>query len=175
MEGRLLSLMVTQLSKSEGKINRIKTSLLNRQSNQAGFTLVEVLLIFFIIVIMLMSLPPLFHSVQNTINEKYFLQQYEEDLFYAQSLALSRRRAVYYQYDSKKKIYKITDHRGNVYLQRQVPDDVVISHGHLANFRFVGDGNINRFGNVWVQVNGKKYQIFISIGSGRFEIFEESS
>jgi len=170
MEGRLLSLMVKQLSNNKKNIGRI-----NKQSNETGFTLIEVLLILFIIVVMLMSLPPLFHSVQDTINEKYFLQQYKEDLFYAQSLAISRRRTVYYQYDSNKKTYKITDHRGNVYLQRQVPDDVVISHGHLAKFHFLGDGNISSFGNIWVQVNGKTYQIFISIGSGRFEIFEESS
>ncbi len=124
---------------------------------------------------MLISLPPLFKSVQNTIEEKNFLQQYEEDLYFAQSLAISTRRVVYYKYDGYKRTYKYTNVYGDIFIERKVPDGVTISHGHLSNFRINGLGNVSSFGNIWVQVNKKKYRIFISIGSGRFEIFEYSS
>lgn len=124
---------------------------------------------------MLISLPPLFKSVQNTIEEKHFLQQYEEDLFFAQSLAISTRRVVYYKYDNSKRTYKYTNIYGDTLIERKVPDNVSISHGHLSSFRFNGYGNVSSFGNIWVQMNKKQYRIFISIGSGRFEIFEHSS
>jgi competence protein ComGD len=156
-------------------IRNSKKALENEYKHQEAFTLIEVLLIFFILVVMLSSLPPLFHSVEQTINEKYFLQQYEEDLFYAQTLALSKRRYVYYSYDDAKRTYKIMNGLGEVYLQRKIPDSVKMSHGHLSRFHFNSNGNISQFGNIWVEVNGKKYKIFISIGSGRFEIFEQST
>mgnify|MGYP001247227817 FL=1 len=141
---------------------------------QRGLTLAEMLLVLLILSVFLMAAPPLFLSVQKTITEKYFLQQFETDILFAQSLAVSTGRAIYYEYHSGKKIYTISDVYGNIYIERQLPEPVVMHHGHLTKFRFNGQGNINTFGNIWVHINGKVYRIYISIGSGRFEIFEEN-
>lgn len=139
---------------------------------EEGFTLVEMLLVIFILSIMLSAIPPLFHSVQTSINRMNFLHQFQADLYFAQSYAISHRRQVSFNYDFTDKIYTLTVPFNKRILERKLPEDVTIERDSLSEFHFKGDGNVNRFGYIYINIGEKQYSLFISIGRGRFTVYD---
>jgi competence protein ComGD len=137
-----------------------------------GFTLLEMLFVLFILSVMLSAIPPIFHSIQQTINQTNFIHQFQADLYYAQSYAISHRRRISFKYDFTNKMYTLSAPFDEVILERQLPNDVTIERGSLTDFYFKGDGNVNRFGYIYLTVEGKQYRLFISIGRGRFIVYD---
>ena len=106
---------------------------------------------------------------------KKFLQQLEEDLFFAQSLAITRNEAVFFNHYFHQQSYSIRSMNGDVILTRKLPSHVTILQGHMSSFWFTSTGSINKFGHMYIQTNNKVYRLFFSIGKGRFEIYEEEN
>ncbi|MCU9613859.1 competence type IV pilus minor pilin ComGD [Caldibacillus lycopersici] len=140
---------------------------------EMGYTLLEVLVVFSIVIFFLSILPPLFISLQNTIGREHFFGQLEEDLYFAQSYAMSKRTTVAFQYRASNRMYDVTEIGGSILIRRTLPENVEIYRGDMNSFYFKRDGNISKFGSLYIKIEGKIYRLTFSIGRGRFEIFEE--
>ena len=140
---------------------------------QRGFTLIEMLLVLFILTIMLLAAPPLFNSLYSTIEKDNFLHQFEQDIFNAQARAIANMEPIYYKYDPQLRKYEFTNFYKEVLFSRSLPENVTIKSGYMDNFRFLGTGNVSRFGNIYLQIGDKNYRVYIGIGRGRLEIYEE--
>ncbi|WP_161920705.1 competence type IV pilus minor pilin ComGD [Pallidibacillus pasinlerensis] len=141
---------------------------------EEGFTLVEMLLVLFILTVMFATIPPLFQSVQSKINESNFIHQFQADLYYAQSYAIAHRRRVSYRYDNTNKAYRFYTGGENILiLERKLPKNVTIERGYLDEFHFNGEGNVSRFGNIYIKIDDKSYRLVMSIGKGSFAVYEQ--
>ena len=143
-------------------------------NNQKGFTLIESLLVLSIFMIIssitVFSLKP-----QHTVMEdEAFLTQLKADLYNAQQYALSHQVDVSI-------IFFPTQYRYSIFLQPELPP--IVNRNYSTNiyltegtiplyFKYLSDGNVNKFGNLYIQTNNKKYVLTILIGKGRFYVKE---
>jgi|GEM_PF-1148364 prepilin-type N-terminal cleavage/methylation domain len=146
---------------------------LNRGScaEERGFTLAEMLWVMSILLFFLAVLPLPFFSLRQQTEEKWALEQLVRDLSFAQQHALVTAKPVVFRYRTGSNGYEILEYTGSVLIKRDFPGHMRISEQGLYQFIYLANGNINRFGYLYIFVNGKeRYRIFFSIGSGRFEI-----
>jgi len=140
--------------------------------NEKGYTLSEMLIVFSTITFFLAFLPNFYVSMDQKIENHHFFQQLEKDLYFAQNYAMSRRQAIAFQYYYTNNHYDIRESNGTLIFRRTLPNHIRFLDGELNLFHFTASGNVNKFGNLYFRVNGKLYRLYISIGKGRFEIFE---
>lgn len=142
--------------------------------NQKGFTLIESLLVLSIFMIIssitVFSLKPQ-HTV---IEDAAFLTQLQADLLYAQQYAISHQHEVSVVIMPNQYIYYM-------YLRTELPPIVernystnfYLNEGTIPlNFKFLHDGNVNKFGSFFIQTKNKNYQLTFLIGKGRFYVKE---
>ncbi|WAA11447.1 competence type IV pilus minor pilin ComGD [Fervidibacillus halotolerans] len=152
------------------RILRIKNEI-GEGNAEKGFSLFEMLIVLFFLVIVLATLPPFFYSTMNTIERNHVLNQLRADLYLAQQTAITKQTAVSFRYDSLSKKYEFRMLEQKLLLSRKLPDQVDM-WGHMTNFYFHPNGNVSKFGNLGIRIGEKKYRIFFSIGKGRFAIYE---
>lgn len=142
--------------------------------NQKGFTLIESLLVLSIFMIIssitVFSLKP-----QHTVMEdEAFLFQLKADLYNAQQYAISHQ-------DEVSIAFFPTQYRYSIFLRPELPPivnrnystNIYLSEGTIPlYFKYLSDGNVNKFGTLFIQTNNKKYVLTILIGKGRFYVKE---
>jgi len=139
----------------------------------AGFTLLEMLIVLFIFGIVTAIAPPVLFPLEKKLETVHFLQGMEEDLFRAQQHAINRKVPVAFQYKWRERGYELNAEDGSFFMYRPLPDGVEIEPGNMGDFRFLPNGNISRFGYMYIHAGGRSYRIFFSIGRGRMEVYED--
>ncbi|MGG3841452.1 competence type IV pilus minor pilin ComGD [Anoxybacillus kestanbolensis] len=141
--------------------------------NERGFTLIEMLIVLFIVTgIMLFAVPPL----QQVLAERqlqYFLEQFSNDMLYAQQYAISRKKtvAIMFYFDTCR--YQVKEGRtfGKELLARSFPSPFQIQMGTLSPPLFYyPNGNINKAGTLLIAYGSKKYKIVFQLGKGRLYV-----
>jgi len=142
--------------------------------SQKGYTLIESLLVLtaFMIIssITAFSLQPQ-HS---RIEDKALLPQFQADLLYAQQYAISHQHevsVVITKSQNKYKMFLKTD--TPPFVERDYSTNYYITEGTMPiYFKFLADGNVNKFGTLLIQTKKKIYQLTVLIGKGRFYVTE---
>ncbi|WP_062355902.1 competence type IV pilus minor pilin ComGD [Bacillus kwashiorkori] len=142
------------------------------RKSQKGFTLIEVLLALTIFLMLVSFLPPLYTSLSDKIETKIFLQQLEEDLYYAQQYAMVNRTPVYYQVYKSMNEYRIWPFGQDVMIRRKIPANITVDGGTVLSNYFKSNGNVPSFGTIHFQKGKKLYVLTLHIGRGRFVISE---
>lgn len=143
--------------------------------NQQGFTLTESLVVLSIFMILtsitVFSLKPQ-HSA---IDESSFFTQLKADLYYGQTYAISHQHEVSVTImPSEYKYYMYLSTYSPPIVERTYPTDFIITEGSIPlYFKFMPDGNINKFGTIIIQSKNKTYRMTFLIGKGRFYVTEQ--
>ncbi|MDR7237178.1 competence type IV pilus minor pilin ComGD [Neobacillus drentensis] len=143
-------------------------------NHQKGFTLIESLVVLSIFMIIssitVFSLKP-----QHTVMEdEAFLTQLKADLYYAQQYAISHQdevSIVFFPSQNQYSIFLLPDLPPVVH--RNYSKNITLTEGSLTlYFKFLSDGNVNKFGTIFIQTNNKRYVLTVLIGKGRFYVKE---
>lgn len=143
--------------------------------NQQGFTLIESLVVLSIFMILtsitVFSLNPQ-HSV---VDHTSFFTQLKADLFFAQTYAISHQHEVSVTImPSEYKYYMYLTTNTPPIIERTYSKNFHLSEGSLPlYFKYLPDGNINKFGSIIIQTANKTYRMTFMIGKGRFYVTEQ--
>ncbi|MDQ1145066.1 competence protein ComGD [Bacillus sp. SORGH_AS 510] len=143
--------------------------------NQKGFTLIESLLVLSIFII-ISSITVFTLKPQHSFIEKdSFFAQLKGDLYYAQQYALSHQHEVLVQFVPKEYKYYVLYRIGETpIIERNYTHNIMITEGTMPIlFKFLPDGNINKFGSLIVYYRNKTYRITFLIGKGRFYVTDQ--
>ncbi|WML59755.1 competence type IV pilus minor pilin ComGD [Neobacillus sp. PS2-9] len=143
--------------------------------NQKGFTLIESLLVLSIFMI-ISSVTVFTLKPQHTFMEKdSFFIQLKADLYYAQQYAISHQHEVLVQFVPKEyRYYMIYRAEERPIIERDYSHNVNFTEGTMPlSFKFLPDGNINKFGSLILYYRNKIYRLTFLIGEGRFYVSEQ--
>ncbi|MEH7255108.1 competence type IV pilus minor pilin ComGD [Neobacillus niacini] len=141
--------------------------------NQKGFTLIESLIVLSILLIISSITAFNFKPQYNSTNDKAFISQLKADLYYGQQYAISHQvevKVFFYEYD-----YKYSLNSGsNLLVERNHSPKIRVSQGTIPlYFKFNSNGNVDRFGTLFIRTPQKNYRLTVLIGKGRFYVIEE--
>ncbi|WP_132088321.1 competence type IV pilus minor pilin ComGD [Neobacillus niacini] len=141
--------------------------------NQKGFTLIESLIVLSIFLIISSITAFNFKPQYNSANDKAFISQLKADLYYGQQYAISHQmevKVIFYEYDHK---YTLVS-GSNPIVERNHSPKIRVSQGTIPLFfKFNPNGNVDRFGTLFIRTAKKNYRLTVLIGKGRFYVIEE--
>lgn len=151
---------------------RLLKLLQKRVLNQKGFTLLESLLVLFIVstmsLILMANITPIYHKkVIET-----FLNQFEKDMLYAQQYALVNEELVFVLFKSEQNLYKIESNEQEVdLLTRNYHPKIKIEGATLTNkITYISNGSIQKSGTMFISYKDSTYKVIFYLGKGRFNI-----
>lgn len=134
-------------------------------NKHAGFTLVESLLVIFIISLLLVITIPLSAKHIEKHRERKFFQVFNQDLLYVQNACMSSKGG--YSLTTYTDYYEITD-INNDRIRRDLPSDYKISKFKgMEEISFTDSGSIKRAGSLLLYTKNKSYNIILAPGKGR--------
>ncbi|WHX99295.1 competence type IV pilus minor pilin ComGD [Neobacillus sp. DY30] len=141
--------------------------------NQRGFTLIESLIVLSIFLIIssitVFSIKPQYYST----SDKAFISQLKADLYYGQQYAIANQmevKVVFYEHEHK---YKIGTSSISL-VERNHSSTIRVTQGSIQLiFKFNPNGNVDRFGTLFIRTQQKDYRLTLLIGKGRFYVTEE--
>ena len=109
------------------------------------------------------------------MERQLFLNQLKADLFYAQQYAISHHHEVYVSIVPEQNMYYLRGRVSDGFLvKREISKEIkVVSGSQSLNFQFQPDGNINKFGCIYILVGKERYRMTFLIGRGRFYVEKE--
>ncbi|WP_160721651.1 competence type IV pilus minor pilin ComGD [Bacillus sp. USDA818B3_A] len=143
--------------------------------SQNGFTLIESLLVLSIFMIIssitVFSLQP----QDEVLQDEAFISQLKADLLYSQQYAISHQDEISIVFVPNQYIYYgITKGDKPPIVERSYPTSIYLTEGSLPlYFKFLPDGNVNKFGSFYIQTKKKTYRVTFLIGKGRFYVTEQ--
>ncbi|WP_216831709.1 competence type IV pilus minor pilin ComGD [Alkalihalobacterium elongatum] len=142
-------------------------------SNERGYTLIELLVVLMIISIIGSITLIYIQSPYSSFESNHTISQFENDLYYAQQLAISNGIPAYFYINSSRNFYAIRQDNQNVF-EQSFNANVSFERGSLDvyDIKFLANGNISKSGTLFMNVGTKSYAIVFLIGKGRF-YFEE--
>lgn len=144
-------------------------------NNQHGFTLAESLIVLSIFMILsavtVFSLKPQYTQ----LDDKVFMTQLKADLYYAQAYALSHQHEVFVMFTPYQYKYRISEQAGQTLLfERNYSKNFYLTEGSLPlTIKFLPNGNISKFGSIFIRTKNKTYRLTFLIGRGRFYVAEQ--
>lgn len=100
-----------------------------------------------------------------------FLNQLNEDIFYAQQYAISHESLIYFYVDNERDVYTIYSYKEQGIVERAIPKDIQFLKGTLgAAFYFNQFGNASKSGTMMIDTTKGRYKLVVNIGKGRFRI-----
>ncbi|MGG3963155.1 competence type IV pilus minor pilin ComGD [Heyndrickxia faecalis] len=147
---------------------------MKRPKNEAGFTFPEMLVILLIVSVITALAFAGFKPVKHTIVKKMFINQLENDLYLAQTDAISRQTNVYVQFFRQNNMYSIFEARKNAtIIKRRLPEGIkIFENGSFHSYAIGPDGNVTQFGTLYFQSGQEQIKLVTHIGSGRFYVEE---
>ncbi|MCD4838191.1 type II secretion system GspH family protein [Neobacillus sedimentimangrovi] len=145
------------------------------KNDQRGFTLVESLVVLSIFILLssvtVFSLKPQYSSM----DEKAFFTQLKADLYYAQIYAISHQQEVSVSIFPNQFQYIIwVRPNEKPIIKRNYSTNLYLKEGSIPlAFKFLQDGNIDKFGSFYIQSKKKTYRMTFLIGKGRFYVTEQ--
>ena len=137
--------------------------------NSKGYTLTEILIVLSIFILLATLSLNLYPKYIVKMEEKQFIKQFEDDLYFTQAYAISHERHIsMYVNEEYYSIYSVAE--GYV-LQRKVPKNITFLKGTMdLNITFNSGGKAVSSGVFYIQTKQEKYKITVYIGKGRFKI-----
>jgi len=143
----------------------------NIRHSNGGYTLSETLIVLVIFVLLISIGSNLYPSFTKGMENRLFLSQFHEDLFYAQQYAISHESLIYLHIDNTKKVYTVSSYKEGIVLERSIPKDIQFLSGTLGfSFHFNQYGNASKAGTIMIDTSKGKYKLVLNIGKGRFRI-----
>jgi competence protein ComGD len=138
-----------------------------------GFTLVEMLIVLTMISVLSMLVIPKMDDLIEKKHIDYFIEQFKDDMLYAQQYALTHKCTVTVVFSLQQPGYRVM--KGNVFgrllLHRSYSDNMKFQLVTLQSpLIFFPNGNINRAGTLLVRYGKQTYQIVFLLGKGRFYV-----
>ncbi|MDP1419354.1 competence type IV pilus minor pilin ComGD [Peribacillus simplex] len=144
---------------------------MNIRHCNGGYTLSETLIVLVIFVLLISIGLNLYPSFTKGMENRLFLSQFHEDLFYAQQYAISHESLIYLHIDNTKKIYTVSSYKEGIVLERSIPEDIQFLSGTLGfSFHFNQYGNASKAGTIMIDTPKGKYKLVLNIGKGRFRV-----
>lgn len=143
--------------------------------NQRGFTLVESLVVLSIFMILSLATAISLKPQQMVIEDATFLTQLKADLYFAQNYAISHQHEVSIVFiPSEYKYYMFLRNGLPPILERTYSTNIYLTEGTMQlYFKFLADGNINKFGSFVIHTPKNDYLMTVLIGKGRFYVTEK--
>lgn len=143
--------------------------------NQKGFTLVESLLVLSIFMIISFITAFSLQPEQAVLEDEVFLTQLRADLLYGQQFAISHQKEVTIVILPSKHKYNLSlQGRLPAIIDRSFSPNIYLTEGSMPlSFKFLPDGNINKFGSFFIETKEKEYRMTFLIGRGRFYVTEQ--
>lgn len=142
--------------------------------NEKGFTLLEMLLVLFIVGIFTSITGQMIIKINEEKEIKAFLNQLELDIFTVESLSLKDEKLYYINFSNYQNIYTVRDSTGNPIFTRNVPASLKYDiNSYLKRIEY-RSGSVNNFGKVIFEKvrGGGKIYIILNIEKGRVKIDE---
>jgi competence protein ComGD len=141
--------------------------------NQKGFTLIESLIVLSIFLIIssitAFSIKPQYYSA----TDKAFISQLKADLYYGQQYAIANQmevKVIFYEHEHR---YLISTGSKQL-VERNHSPTITVTQGTIQLvFKFNPNGNVDRFGTLYIRTQQKNYRLTLLIGKGRFYVMEE--
>jgi competence protein ComGD len=141
--------------------------------NQKGFTLIESLIVLSIFLIIssitAFSIKPQYYSAV----DKTFISQLKADLYYGQQYAIANQmevKVIFYEHEHRYLISTVSKQL----VERNHSPMITVTQGTIQLvFKFNSNGNVDRFGTLYIRTQQKNYRLTLLIGKGRFYVMEE--
>ncbi|WP_419956137.1 competence type IV pilus minor pilin ComGD [Neobacillus niacini] len=140
---------------------------------QKGFTLIESLIVLSIFLIIssitAFNIKPQYYS---TI-DKAFISQLKADLYYGQQYAIAHQievKVIFYEHEH---MYTIATGSKQLVERNHSPMITVTQGSIQLVFKFNPNGNVDRFGTLFIRTQQNNYRFILLIGKGRFYVTEE--
>ncbi|MFP7297650.1 competence type IV pilus minor pilin ComGD [Neobacillus niacini] len=143
------------------------------QNTQNGFTLIESLIVLSIFLIIssitVFSIKPQYQSTTN----KSFISQLKADLYYGQAYAIANQTEVKVLFIENEHTYIISSGAKRI-VERNHSEKITVGQGTIPlYFKFNPNGNVDRFGSLFIRTPLGDYRLTLLIGKGRFYVVEE--
>ncbi|MBM4762276.1 competence type IV pilus minor pilin ComGD [Bacillus sp. B15-48] len=139
-----------------------------------GFTLIETLLVLTIFLVMSFASTILLQPVNTLLEKQLFFSQLKSDFLYAQQYAISRQEEVTIHIMPEANYYYIRSRfNGPMLIERHYSPGVKVRESPMNYFQFTANGNTNKFGSLYVEIDDRLYRMTMLIGRGRFYVVEE--
>ncbi len=149
------------------------SEIMNRQ-NEKGFTLLETVFVLSIFLLIASFSLLLLRPQQSYLERELFFSHLKADIFYAQHCALTSQRPILFNFDPENNHYYIKNHTGEILLERHYPEDIKIYEGSLKLYlQFNANGNISKFGSIYINIENVRYRLTFLIGRGRFYVVKD--
>jgi competence protein ComGD len=138
-----------------------------------GFTLIEMLVVLTVISVLTVVTIPQIKSLSETKELQYFIEQFTDDMLYAQQYAMVHKTSVtvvFYPYEPTYRVVK-GNAVGRVLLDRTYSSKLQIQPTTLKSpLIFLANGNVNKSGTILVTHGEHLYKIVFLLGKGRFYV-----
>ncbi|MCT8138671.1 GspH/FimT family protein [Anaerobacillus sp. CMMVII] len=142
--------------------------------NEKGHSLLEMTLVLFMFAVV--SAIPLvqFESTMKASDQKQFMYQLQQDLYYAQQLAMSKQLTTTVVFLNGSKEYVIRQGGVVIFRRPYKPEDVVFVQGTLTltDIAFLPNGNAQKSGSLTIRMGEQRFRLVMLLGRGRFYIEE---
>ncbi|CAG9619269.1 hypothetical protein BACCIP111883_00036 [Sutcliffiella rhizosphaerae] len=143
---------------------------------EEGFTLLESLLILSFVSILLSITVLKLSTMEDKHIGRYFIEQFNNDLLFAQQYALSTRSNVHVIFMPTNNSYLIRQgtFQATTLVTRSYHRTIQIDTRTMGErFAFLGNGSIDKSGALIVSVDGlENYRYVFTLGKGRFYVEE---
>ncbi|WP_338470237.1 competence type IV pilus minor pilin ComGD [Niallia sp. XMNu-256] len=148
------------------------------RNNQAGFTLIESLIVLCIFVLLVSLSFFLIKPHYQFVEKERFISTFTSDILYAQQYAISNQSLLFFHIQSNENYFVKEKNTNKFIIDRPIPDSIKIEKGSLGKrnsvtFEILPDGGVSGFGTFFFVVGKVKYKVVFQIGAGRFYVVKE--
>ncbi|WP_244658419.1 competence type IV pilus minor pilin ComGD [Priestia megaterium] len=137
---------------------------------QKGFTLIEMLMVLFIVQVMMFSIIVAIRPLVEYYKITLFLRQLQSDTFYVQQTAMNRESPIKINFAPKGAEYIVSDSRAVLY-KRAYDSTIQITFGSgNSTIQYNKNGNISQAKTIFISNQKFKYKVTFQIGRGRFYV-----
>ncbi|MEG0260321.1 MAG: competence type IV pilus minor pilin ComGD [Lysinibacillus sp.] len=141
--------------------------------NEKGFTLIEMLLVLFVVMSLTGIVMKLTIKTAEDKEMERFLTQLQLDIQYIQIDAMQRDTSLFIKFEEVPESYVVKKDFKTVLYRRLLPKNVTFARtSTLKTIHFTPTGNVRQFGSlIFITPKGNK-RVTINIGKGRMRIDE---
>ena len=147
---------------------------MEKNETEAGFTLIEVLIVLSCVALMLTVLNTITGKVFETYEQKVFLNQLQKDIYYVQTYAFENDKFVTLWFMTSKNEYAAYTFSDQDIINPQKAESIKFRAVDNVLVTYIPTGNIKGATTIYfTDKNGKKiYKLVFQLGRGRFYITE---
>ncbi len=140
--------------------------------NNRGYTVLEMTMVLFIIATVTSISFGNMKTIYDASGRNEFIQQLQQDILYAQQMAISHSMYTSVIFLNGSKEYVIRQGNGNVLLRREFSEKTTFVPITLSlnDVAFLTDGNVRRSGTMEIRIDDHRYRFVLLLGRGRFYI-----